>query len=431
MTVDQNTLRRLNKLWKDRHGHSTDTTADELVEIRETISSGSGGAVVSPAYIHLTHNSGQTIAVAGEAISWDTQHPLIDPVGFADPADTATDDLPLTTVVVPYDGYYGVKVELKWDSHTAGGTVEIRRTRNNNAVRLWPTDDDPGVWTATDGAVFADIAVVPAIAGDLLSVYVDHDAGATKDLSTAQVIFYKVESSAVVRSLYKAAVLASGPVAYWRLDETSGTSAADTSGNSNGGTYVGTPTLEVDGVMKDGSGSTSVHFDGSTQYVVVDAVIADMVGETALTVEAWIRHDSFAGQDAIFGINLLSAGAGDDNIYVLWVQADGTLLWDDDGVSETSTAALSALTAHYVVATRDGSGNLMFYIDGVWDSTHATTPSTPSGSGEAATIGMEYDPASAKSDYFDGRIDEVAIYTRALDPDEILEHYNIGRGVFL
>ena len=39
---------------------------------------------------------------------------------------------------------------------------------------------------------------------------------------------------------YASTVLADSPVAYWRLSETSGTSAADSSGNSHGGTYTST-----------------------------------------------------------------------------------------------------------------------------------------------------------------------------------------------
>jgi len=432
MTIDQNTLRRLNKLWKDRHGHDTDTTAAELVEIRETISVGSSGATVSPAYIHLTHNSGQTIAVSGEAISWDAQHSLIDPVGFANPADAGTDNLPLTTVVVPYDGYYGVKVELKWDSHTAGGTVEIRRTRNSNAVRVWPTADDPGIWTATDGQTFSDIAIVPAVVGDLLSVYVDHDAGAGKDLDTAQVIFYKVESSTAVRPFYKAAVLAAGPLAYWRLDDTSGTTAVDITGNGYDGTYVAGPTLEADGVMVDGSGNPSVDFDGSTQYVTVDDIADGLAAQGELTIEVWVNADAFVG--SVFTINRDFAATVGDNVYGITIIADGAVSWADQNDNLNTATGLIALdTAHYVVVTRDSSDDVRIYVDGVWVKTGSTAGTTALAT-DLAQLGMDWDDLGGtptKSQFFNGQLDEIAVYTRVLDPDEILEHYNVGRRAFL
>jgi len=431
MTIDQNTLRRLNKLWKDRHGHADDTTATELVEIRETISVGNSGAAVSPAYIHLTHNSGQTIAVAGEAISWDAQHPLIDPVGFANPADAGTDNLPVTTVRVPYDGYYGVKVELKWDSHTSGGTVEVRRTRNDNVVRLWPTNDDPAIWTATDGQIFTDIAIVPAQNGDLLSVYVDHDAGATKDLATAQVIFYKVESSTVVKPLYRSAVLAAGPRAYWRLDETSGTNADDIAGHSSGphdGTYVGTPTLNQTGIMQDGSDNASVELNGSSQYVTVP--LASVLGVTDMSIELWFNTDDAGALQALFAINDEDIAAG-ANRFVIWVNGTNKIdIESAAGGAHTGTTTLASDVTYCMVVTRTAAGALSLYLDGVLDSTD-TGHTDVAATGDNVTVGMEYDNGPTANDYFNGHIDEVAVYGRVLGPDEVLEHYNIGRGAFL
>jgi len=425
MTIDQNTLRRLNKLWKDRHSHDDDTTATELVEIRETISVGSSGAAVSPAYIHLTHNAGQTIAVAGEAISWDAQHPLIDPMGFANPADAGTDNLPLTTVVVPYDGYYGVKVELKWDSHTAGGTVEIRRTRNNNAVRVWPTDDDPGIWTAIDGQEFSDVAVIPALVGDELSVYVDHDTAATKDLDTAQVIFYKVESSTVVKPFYKAAVLASNPVAYWRLDETSGTNAADEMGTYDA-TYTNSPDLDQTGVMQDGSASPSVNFDGTKHVLGADSAALEFTGTAAFTLEAWVNTDTITGNAIIIQKQEASKLNGWE-----FFRATSTLYANREGggvLNEANSASgVFVIGAdHHVAATFDGT-TLILYMDGVAVGSDATVVSVDA---STATLSIGRDSVTGAAN-FDGRIDEVAIYDRALDLNEILEHYNIGRGAFL
>ena len=48
---------------------------------------------------------------------------------------------------------------------------------------------------------------------------------------------------------YDQAVLADSPAAYWRLGESSGSSAADSSGNGNGGTYQNGPTLRAAGLI--------------------------------------------------------------------------------------------------------------------------------------------------------------------------------------
>jgi len=61
---------------------------------------------------------------------------------------------------------------------------------------------------------------------------------------------------------YSVAVAADSPIAWWRLGESSGTNAADSSGNSRDGTYAGTPTLGAPGYTRDGN--TAVTFNGTT-----------------------------------------------------------------------------------------------------------------------------------------------------------------------
>lgn len=62
--------------------------------------------------------------------------------------------------------------------------------------------------------------------------------------------------------------LSLSPWLYLRLDDTSGTSAVDASGNSQTGTYVDSPTLNQSPISFDQSGR-SVKFNGSSQYITV------------------------------------------------------------------------------------------------------------------------------------------------------------------
>src|SRR3989442_5707000 len=52
---------------------------------------------------------------------------------------------------------------------------------------------------------------------------------------------------------YRASVLADHPVAYWRLDEETGTVLVDASGNGNDGTYAGAVTLGQPGALASDS----------------------------------------------------------------------------------------------------------------------------------------------------------------------------------
>ncbi len=86
---------------------------------------------------------------------------------------------------------------------------------------------------------------------------------------------------------------------------------------------------------------------------------------------------------------------------------------------------------HHIVGTYDGA-KLQLYVDGKpaghpFYHTGAISPMLPDdgiaiGSEERRAGGM--DPSHGR--YFNGLIDEVAIYNRALPPDEILAHYRAG-----
>ena len=89
---------------------------------------------------------------------------------------------------------------------------------------------------------------------------------------------------------YSEVILADSPVGYWRLGESSGTSAADATGNGNTGTYTDSYTLAQTGDIA-GDTDKAVAFSGANStggYVAVPDVSA-LRFTSALTFEAWIR----------------------------------------------------------------------------------------------------------------------------------------------
>src|SRR5690348_3162252 len=81
-------------------------------------------------------------------------------------------------------------------------------------------------------------------------------------------------------SRYATAVLADCPLAYFRLDETSGTSANDISGNARTGTINGTMGYNAPGALKNDIDS-SMLFDGSSAYIALPSAL------TQGTVGSW------------------------------------------------------------------------------------------------------------------------------------------------
>lgn len=124
--------------------------------------------------------------------------------------------------------------------------------------------------------------------------------------------------------------------------------------------------------------------------------------------EFWVNYDSNHGIG--FGID-----DGVNNKVKFWVE----------GVNLTSNAAPSISAWHHIVATYDGSYKRI-YIDGSEDinQAHTTNPTFP---GSYTYIGS----LVAGSQFFNGSIKDMIVFSRALGEAEILEIYNSSAPNFL
>ena len=86
-----------------------------------------------------------------------------------------------------------------------------------------------------------------------------------------------------------------GIAGLWHLDEGSGTTASDSSGNGNDGTVNGTASW-----VSDQWTGSALDLDGSSGYVgIPDPGTPNLDGFSELTLEAWIYPDSVSGNQAI------------------------------------------------------------------------------------------------------------------------------------
>jgi hypothetical protein len=408
--------RRLNKLWENSHTHDGDTLQQQITIIRETVERTEAGVAIggSGAFLHLSRAAIQEIDATGELISWDTEYAAIPRFEFH-PQLT----LPLTEITIPLDGYYNVAVQLGWDLSAEGGAVKIFRNPSAENEQVWPPSDDPGLWTAADGSLFEGVApAIPFKAGDTFGVWLDPGSASAEDLASGTLAVYLVDR--VLRNvLYYQAVMASGPIAYWRMDDTTAT-AVDSAGHASGpfnGTYVGTYSQGADGVMLDGSGSKSVQFTNGG-FSGSDWAALEFSGGAAHSFEAWIVVDGYTGT---FGVIVQKRETGGGNGWDFLVESNNTVLVAETGASSVQiSSAISTGTRYHVVATNDGS-DLRLYVNGIEVATDAAVSINAS----TAALSVGHDVVEMASN-FDGRIDEVAIYDRALTIEEIENHYNIG-----
>lgn len=218
------------------------------------------------------------------------------------------------------------------------------------------------------------------------------------------------------------------PLAYWRLGETTGTTAADSkkTGFLNpalNGTYFGGVTLGQSGALA-GDANLSAGFDGVNDYVEIANESAFDGLTTRLTVEAWVKT---AGWSRTWE-TLVSKG--DSSWRLSRYNNSRQVSFDTSSAagahSLIGTSNLDDNRWHHVVGVYDGVAKYL-YVDGILE---AFAPY------RQAILQNDFpvrlgENAQATGRYFRGQLDEVALYARALSPLEVLDHFRAGGGAGL
>ena len=216
---------------------------------------------------------------------------------------------------------------------------------------------------------------------------------------------------------YSDIVLADQPSHYWRLDEPSGSVAKDIVGGEDG-TIVGGVTLNQPGALF--AAGKAMTFNGTTGKIVGTLSAIPPVW----TFEAWLYQPAEALQQRPFFA--VSGGTGDRFYFKLY----GDIGQNPIGVQVNylgagqinlySTTGVSTGCWHHAVIVFPGGLVPEIYLDGIRTGL--------SGSLTQSLVGVtlpsfELGAATAWPQFFSGGLDEIAIYPRALTPDQIRAHY--------
>ncbi len=219
---------------------------------------------------------------------------------------------------------------------------------------------------------------------------------------------------------YGKAVYGAQPDLYWRLGESSGTAAADSSATQNAGTYFGSVTQGATGLI-EGTSNTAADFNGGT--VASDTQFSD---PRTYSVEAWFQTTTTQG-GKIIGFGNYRDRFSDNYDRHVYMQDDGRLVfgtWTGQTNTITSAAPYNDGKRHHVVAMQSSAG-MKLYVDGTLVGTNPQT-AAQSYSGYWKIGG---DPTWGSSSYhFAGRIDEAAVYSDALSATVVANHYSLGTG---
>jgi len=221
---------------------------------------------------------------------------------------------------------------------------------------------------------------------------------------------------------YYGAVLLDSPIGYWRLGESSGTSAADSSGNGLTGTYENTPTLGVTGPHVQDSNTAVTFASASSEDVTIpDNALFDTA---SISVEAWFKSTDTDGI-------IVGKSDGSYRGYTLQINTSKIRWLHVTAASATvfdlfETGASNDGAWHHVVGTWDGTtgtGKVKLYVDGVLNGT--ATAGAGTNLNNAHVVGIAGVPSVGN--YLDGTIDEVAIYTHVLSANRVRLHYSASK----
>ncbi len=199
-----------------------------------------------------------------------------------------------------------------------------------------------------------------------------------------------------------------GLVAYWKLDEATGTTAADASGYGNTGTLSATaPTWITSGLPGlNFSDAAGLSFNGSTNYVSLGTNGLPAVN-AAQTISLWAKLSSTSGQQ-----NLVVLENGSSAAVQIEINNGNFGAYNWGGGTLVATTAPSTGVWHHIVYTYDGAGHQTLYIDG--------TATTASVTNQTGTVTSAYFGTYAPNNQmFNGSLDDVRIYNRVLAATEV------------
>jgi hypothetical protein len=198
-----------------------------------------------------------------------------------------------------------------------------------------------------------------------------------------------------------------GLVAGYAFEEGSGASVLDASGRGNVGTISGAARTAA------GRHGAALSFDGVNDWVTVpDSASLDLT--SGMTLSAWVKTDlasktwqTVALKEAPGTLSYALYATGDDSSPIAW--------WGSRGLGTPAAQAMQTGVWKHLAVVGDGAA-MRFYVNGVQVASRSL-PSALSPSANPLRIGGN---SVWSGEFFDGVIDDVRVYNRALSASEVL-----------
>jgi len=223
------------------------------------------------------------------------------------------------------------------------------------------------------------------------------------------------------RPSYVEAVLADKPLAYWRLGDPEGPTAKDEVG-SFFGKYSGTVSYGVNGPLRGGT-SKAIRISGAGRMNADELARRAPSTWESFSLEIWCATSTVDLEGSLMGF-FHTAGQNGPRLF-REEPSDLLTYRDSTGNIASSTASPQVDIWYHVVLTVSKENVAILYVNGKAEKMLVVTD-RPSDEGYFA-LGVDYDTEPdggvAFNQYWNGSLAEAAVYTHALSPERVVEHF--------
>ena len=221
---------------------------------------------------------------------------------------------------------------------------------------------------------------------------------------------------------YSAEIIGDAPYLYWRLDETTGTAINDAgTGNHDGTLLAQTSAFNQTGALTSESPNRAM----SLTVAGINANSSNF-GPASFSVEAWVKSTSTTGGRFLGFGNQTGATTSTVVDRQLYMAPNGKVYFGV-GSAKTTVVSGSALNNgawHHVVGTYiAGTNGMKLYVDGALQGQATATVQNFTGYWRAGGEHLTGWTGNPTDDYFEGNLDEIAVYTDVLTPAEVYSHF--------
>jgi len=228
------------------------------------------------------------------------------------------------------------------------------------------------------------------------------------------------EKTVEIKSAKWSVVDDSGLVGWWKMDEGSGSTAYDSSKKINNGAWSGSGTHYSSDAKV---GIYTGQFNGTSDYVNC-GTNANLRPTSAMSLIAWLKLDTTSGIRTIastyeaggYGLSFNEAAYPGKLLFSAYIGGAYRYAVTNDTFSDTTNW-------HFLAGTYDGS-RIRLYLDGILQNTGTDITGSIQYPIMPLLVAANPGAGGASASYFDGFVDDVRIYNRALSADEILALYN-------